>query len=263
MVLRIRMIAGLVLALAAAGCGGRVATGQVNYSVSATKNYTKGLKSLQQKDWIAAAKYFAFIKARFPYSKYAVLAELRLADAEFGAENYLRAVDGYKQFIKLHPTHHMVTNGYSQFRIGEAYYKMLPDDFWLLPPSWEKDQSATADAGRSLQQFIRKYPKSPFRSKADKMLLKVKKRLAQHEWYVATFYWKRKKPMGTVLRLRRLLDRYAGTDFDPDALWLLGKAYVKVGMPKRARATWQKLVKNHPKSKRAKQAKAALSNLSG
>ncbi len=262
MVSRKILIVGAAMFLFGA-CGGKVGTGQVSYSVSATQNYAKGLKSLQDKDWIAGAKYFSFIKARFPYSKYAVLSELRLADAEFGAAHYLQAVDGYKQFIKFHPTHAMVTIGYARFRIGEAYYKMLPDDFWLLPPSFEKDQSATADAGRELANFIRKYKKSPFIGKARKMLLKVKHRLAQHEWYVAKFYWKRKKPMGTVLRLRRLLDRYAGTDFDPDALWLLGQAYVKVGMTKRARATWQKLVKGYPKHKRAGQARSALSGLSG
>ena len=256
------IIAGLAIALTA-GCGGKVGTSQVNYSVSATQNYAKGLKGLQNKDWIAAAKYFAFIKARFPYSKYAVLSELRLADAEFGAEHYLQAVDGYKQFIKFHPTHSMVVIGYARFRIGEAYYKMLPDDFWLLPPSWEKDQSATSDAGRELSSFTLKYKKSPFVPKARKMLRRVKHRLAQHEWYVAQFYWRRKKPMGTVLRLRRLLDRYSGTDFDPDALWLLGRAYVRVGMTKRARTTWQKLVKSHPKHKRAGEARAALNSLSG
>jgi len=263
MLSRNALIAGFALALATSSCGGKVGTGQVTYSVSATQNYTKGTKALQDKDWIAGAKYFAFIKARFPYSKYAVLSELRLADAEFGAGHYLQAVDGYKQFKKFHPTHQMVTNGYAGFRIGEAYYKMLPDDFWLLPPSWEKDQSATSDAGRELSAFMIKYKTSPFVPKALKMLKRVKTRLAQHEWYVAKFYWKRKKPMGTVLRLRRLLDRYAGTNFDPDALWLLGRAYVKVGMTKRAKTTWQKLVKNHPKHKRAGEARAALSNLSG
>src|ERR1051326_9611546 len=74
----------LILVLAVASCGGKSGTAAVDYSVSAQKNYEKGLKELDNKDWIAASKYFGFIKSRFPYSKYAVLAELRLADAEFG-----------------------------------------------------------------------------------------------------------------------------------------------------------------------------------
>src|SRR5665647_3583619 len=128
-----------VAAILASACGGKSGSGAVEYSVSAQKNYEKGLKQLDAKDWVAASKYFGFIKSRFPYSKYAVLAELRLADAEFGAEQYLESIDSYRLFIKFHPTHEMVANGYATYRIGEAYYKQLPGDFWLFPPSFEKD----------------------------------------------------------------------------------------------------------------------------
>src|SRR5688572_6587544 len=83
-------------------CGGGDGDDSVDYSVSTQQNYERGLKALKNEEWSAAAKYFSFIKARFPYSKYAVLAELRLADAEYGAEHYLQAIDAYKQFIKFH-----------------------------------------------------------------------------------------------------------------------------------------------------------------
>lgn len=258
------IILTLAVGLATAtACGGKTATGKVEYSVSAQQNYVKGLKELQEKDWIAAAKYYAFIKARFPYSKYAVLAELRLADAELGAGHNLQAVDSYKMFMKLHPTHEMVANGYASFKVGAAYYEMLPGDWWILPPSYEKDQSASYDAERELNRFMRKYKTSPFVPKATKMLKKVAKKLAQHEWYVAKFYWERNKPMGTVLRLRRLLSRYTGVGYDADAMWLLGQAYVKVKMVDRARDVWQRLLKKHPRHQRANEARGALKRLPG
>ena len=191
----------VVLALGTAvACGGKSGSAAVDYSVSAQKNYDKGMKELERQDWIAASKYFGFIKSRFPYSKYAVLAELRLADAEFGAEQYLEAIDSYRLFIKFHPTHEMVANGYASFRIGEAYYKQLPTDFWLFPPSYEKDQSSTEDAANELKSFLDKYPDSPYRDKSKEILVKVGKKLADHEWYVARYYWDRKKPMGTPRR---------------------------------------------------------------
>lgn len=260
-----RVAVALALAVAplaaTAACGGKSGAGAVDYSVSAQKNYERGLTSLGAKDWVAAAKYFAFIKSRFPYSKYAVLAELRLADAEFGAEQYLEAVDSYKLFVKFHPTHEMVANGYASVRIAEAYFKMLPGDFWILPPSFEKDQSSVEDAEEELRSFLDKYKDSPYRKKAADLLARVGKRLADHEWYVARFYWDRGKPMGTVLRLRRLLDRHRGVGYDVDALWLLGRAYVKVGMPDRAREAWGELVSKHPTSARAGEAKQAIASL--
>jgi outer membrane protein assembly factor BamD len=251
-----------VLALALAGaCGGKGGAASVDYSVSAQKNYDKGMKELDRQDWIAASKYFGFIKSRFPYSKYAVLAELRLADAEFGAEQYLEAIDSYRLFIKFHPTHEMVANGYASFRIGEAYFKQLPGDFWMFPPSYEKDQSSTEDAANELKSFLDKYPDSPYRDKAKEIITKVGKRMADHEWYVARYYWDRNKPMGTVLRLRRLLERYRGVGYDEDALWLLGRAYIAVDMKDRAKLTWQELVTKFPKSQHAGEARSALATL--
>jgi outer membrane protein assembly factor BamD len=250
-------------ALSAVACGGDGESAKVDYSVSAQQNYERGLKKLKDDDWIAAAKYFSFIKARFPYSKYAVLAELRLADAEYGAEHYLQAIDGYKQFIKFHPSHEMVHNGYAAFRIGAAYYEMLPGDLWLLPPSWEKDQSSTSDAHRELNEFLKKYPTSPQVPKARKLLAKLNRRLAEHEMYVAKFYWKRDKPMGTVLRLRRLLDRHGGVGFDQEALYLLGKAYLKIDEPQRARQVWERLVKEYPDDEHAAEVRDELSHLHG
>ncbi len=264
--LLLSLLFGMALPTAAASlsaCGASSSDTRVKYAVTARQNHEKGEKKLKSKSWVAAAKYFAFVKARFPYSKYAVLAEMGMADAEFGAGHYLQAIDGYKLFIKFHPTHDMTINGYASYRIGEAYYKMLPGDWWLLPPSHEKDQSATADAHRQLESFLSKYPKSPFREKATKRLTKINRRLASHEMYVAKFYWERGKHMGTVLRLRRLLKLHAGTKYDPSAMYLLGQAYVKVKMPERAREVWGELVKSFPEHEKAEDAKSALSKLPG
>ncbi len=263
MISKVQSIA-LVILVALAGiaaCGGKSGGGSVEYSVSAQKNYEKGLKELEGKDWVAASKYFGFIKSRFPYSKYAVLAEIRLADAEFGAEQYLEAIDSYRLFIKFHPTHEMVSNGYAQFRIGEAYYKQLPSDFWMFPPSFEKDQSSTEDAANELKSYLDKYPDSPYRARAKEIVARVGKRLADHEWYVARYYWDRGKPMATVLRLRRLRERYRGVGYDVDALWLLGRAYVAVAMPERAKGVWKELVEKYPKSDHAGDAREALADL--
>ncbi len=244
-------------------CGGGSGLGKVDYSVSAQQNYERGLKKIEREDWVGAAKYFSFIKARFPYSKYAVLAELRLADAEFGAEHYLQAIDLFKAFIKFHPSHEMVRNGYASFRIAGAYYEQLSGDVWILPPSFEKDQSASSDAHRELTQFVRKYPGSPQMAKAKVLLARINRRLAEHELYVAKFYWSRGKPMGTVLRLRRLLDKHAGVGFDGEALYLLGKAYIEVDEPARARKAWERLVKEHPTDGHADEVRDELSKLRG
>jgi outer membrane protein assembly factor BamD len=256
---RVIALSGL-LATAAGACGGGSSV-KVEYSVSAQQNYERGSDALAQKDWTAAAKYFNFVKGRFPYSKYSVLAELRLADAELGAGNYATAIEAYKAFLKFHPSHEMVANGYVAYRIGATYVRMLPDDSWVSPPAYEKDQSPTSDAHRELSSFLRKYPRSPYLAEARKALATVDTRLAEHEMYVARYYWKRGKAMGTVLRLRRLLDLHVGGGYDVEALYLLGKAYAAVDMKARAKQTWERLVREHPRADRAAEARSELSSL--
>jgi outer membrane protein assembly factor BamD (BamD/ComL family) len=81
--------------------------------------------------------------------------------------------------------------------------------------------------------------------------------------YVARFYWSRGKPMGTVLRLRRLLRKHSGVGYDGEALYLLGKAYVEVDEPRRAREAWERLVKQYPNDDRADDARDELGKLPG
>jgi outer membrane protein assembly factor BamD len=256
-----QLAVAVVVAAVLVSCGGRNGPTSVDYSVSAQKNYDRGMAELDHHEWTAAGKYFAFIRSRFPYSKFAVLAELRLADAQFGAEQYLDAAESYKVFSKLHPTHELVASGYASLRIAEAYYKQLPGDMWILPPSYEKDQTSIEEAETQLRSYLDKFKDSPFRKRGQQLLINVGRRLAEHEWYVATYYWDRGKPMGTVLRLRRLLDRYPDTGYDARALWLLGRAYVKVDMPDRARDSWTQLVAKFPTSSQAGSATDALARL--
>lgn len=257
------LIVSLAAALTTGACAGSAresSSTTIEYSVSAKQNYDKGMKALEDDEWTDAAKYFGFVKARFPYSKYAVLSDLRIADAAFGAGAYLEAIDSYKQFAKFHPTHELVENGYAAFRIGEAYYKMLPDDWFLVPPSYEKDQTSTLDAMRELTNFQKKFPQSPYMARSEKMRKECAHALASHEWYVATFYWDRDRPMGTVLRLRTLLDRYPGVGFDEKALLLLGNAYWRVGRKDDAKRAWQHLLDVSPKSSQAGEARAQLAS---
>jgi outer membrane protein assembly factor BamD len=252
---------GLATAMLGPACGGKTGTGAVDYEVSAERNYDKGMKAMENGDWIAAKKYFDYIRSRAQYTKFAVLAELRRADAEFGEEEYLASADSYRVFAKFHPNHEMVVNGYTSYKIGECYAKQLQDDGWLFPPAHEKEQFAAEEAGVEMRTFLEKFPQSPYAPKAKKVITDVGRRLADHEWYVANYYWDRDKPMGTVLRLRHLLENFKGVGYDEESLWLLGQAYVKVEMSDRARSAWTQLVTSYPSHARAADAKAALASL--
>jgi outer membrane protein assembly factor BamD len=254
----------LPLALAAAlttgsGCAtSEEATKPITYSLTAKQNYDKGLAELKDENYPEAQKYFQFVKQKYPFSKYAVLAELAIADSQFARGNYNEAIDAYKAFQRLHPTHEKVEDGYVAFKIGESYFKDMPDDIWILPPSYEKDQSAVTDALRELSDFARKYPDSTYFKQAEDLRRQVLQRLVDHEVYVARFYLRTDHPKAAALRLEAALRRYPGSGREPELLFALGETYLHLKDPPRAKETFQRIVAEYPRAQDARRAELYL-----
>jgi outer membrane protein assembly factor BamD len=235
------------------GCAGSdEETKPVTYSLTAKQNYEKGLAELQDENFPEAQKYFQFVKQKYPFSKYAVLAELAIADTQFARGNYTEAIDSYKSFQRLHPTHEKVEDGYAAFKIGESYVKDMPEDVWILPPSYEKDQSAVVDAQRELEDFLKKFPTSPYADKARALRRGVLDRLVDHEVYVARFYLKGDHPKAAAMRLEGAIRRYPGSGREPELLFSLGETYLNMGDPLRAKETFARVVTEHGGSPEAR-----------
>src|SRR5262249_40118318 len=154
------------------------------------------------KNFNEAQKYFDYVKSKYPYLEAATTAELRLGDVDFEREKYAEARDRYLNFIKLHPTHSKVD--YAAYRAALTHYKDMPSEFCWLPPSSEKDQAEVRQAATAMADFIRTYPSSEYVGQAQKSYDEVKRRLAEHELYVADFYKKREKWGAVVGRLNVL-----------------------------------------------------------
>jgi outer membrane protein assembly factor BamD len=226
-----------------------------SFFATAAQNYDYGVKELKSGNWLTAIQYFQHVKSSFGFSKWATLAELGIADANIGREKYTEGIDGYKQFIKAHPSHERVQDGYVGFKVGEAYHKQIPSDWFLVPPSYEKDQGPVHDALRELQAFVETSADSPYAPKARDLIGDCIRRLAEHELYVARFYLDRNKPYAAIGRLEGLVHDYPGAKREPETLLLLGQTYLKMEKPADARTTFEKLAKDHPNDFRAEKAK--------
>ena len=247
----------LVAGLASSACktGPDLST---DYGQTARENYELALGEFADRDWEEAVAYADFVRIRFPFSRYAVEAELLVARAEFAREEYIVAQDAFRQFAKLHPTHKHVRNGWVSYMAALAAHKNSPSNFFLLPPYYQKDQSQLRDAMSELQYFFDHHSGSEMEPYAIKLRDEVNRQLLEHEIYVARYYLKKDRPEAAIMRLERAHERYPGIGLDAEVLFQLGLTYLRLEEIELARSTFTELQTEHPRHHNGKQAKLYL-----
>ncbi len=228
----------------------------VRYERTAEGNWIKGEEAYQSEEYLAAQRYFGYIRTKFPYSRYAVKAELRIADCQFGRGRHIEAIDSYQNFVRLHPTHEKVP--YALFKVGMAYFEQIPSNFFLLPPAEEKDQGAVKDAARALGDYVSRFPDDENIEEAKKVLADVRGRLMAHERYVADFYKNLERDRAYVGRLEVIRREFADVGLDDELLAEIIEAWVKIGDLDKARDALKEMREKFPQSDEIEDAEAAI-----
>jgi outer membrane protein assembly factor BamD len=247
---------GAIWTACAAKQGGK---GALDYSRSAKELYESAMEEFDDEDCVEAEKLFEDVRRQYPYSKYAVDSELRIADCKFVKGNNAEAAVAYQQFVKAHPTH--VDADYAAFRRGMAYVEMIPGDWFIMPPSYERDQSATRDARQAFSTFLKTYPESRFRERASEELIAVVDALVRHEMYVAEFYLKRDLRKAASVRLEGIWVSFPESTLVPDAMFMQATTFLEMGEKEEARRIFGEIVRRYPEHYQMKRAKDYLRHL--
>jgi outer membrane protein assembly factor BamD len=258
---RITHILGLLLLIASmSACASskkqQQQTQPKTYAEVVQQRFQSAEKDFKAGRFLDAIRKYNSIANKFPYSRYAALSKLRVADANFEQENYATAVEQYRNFIQLHPKHEQRT--YAHFQIALAFYELMPNNWFFSPPAYERDLAKTKDAARELRLFVRNNPQSKYTDRAEKLLAQARRRLADHEFYVAKFYLKRENYKAASMRLTYLLKNYSGLGLDAQALFLLARSYLELGDVERARDALADLISVHPQSDYAEKARSYI-----
>jgi outer membrane protein assembly factor BamD len=240
-------------------CGGHEIVKEGEYQKVARINYEFGLEEFKDENMLEARRFFEHVKNHYPYSLYAAISELRLADCDFEEGQFELAVNGYRDFIRFHPQHQEV--GYAMYRVADAYFEQVPADLFFMPPTHEKDLVPTQNALQALQSYLNRFPDQKNASQAKDRIKICIDELAAHEFYVAKFYRSREKWSATAKRLQRLITLYPETSDAPEAWWLMGEAYVYDGKLAKARTAYRTLNEKFPKNQHQSEAKQILSRL--
>lgn len=219
----------------------------VRYQRTAEGNWKRGNEAYEDEEYLAAQRYFQYIRTKFPYSRFAPMSEVRIGDCQFERQRWLEAIDTYQGFVRTRPTHAQVP--YAMYRTALGYYEQIPGDFFMLPPAHEKDQTAVRDASRKLSEYTRRFPQDKNFADAKEKLDEVRKRLMAHERYVADFYRRLDRDRAYAGRLEVIRRDYADVGLSDELLLEIVEVWSRVGELDKAKNAAAQLAKDFPKAK--------------
>ncbi|MBV8810760.1 MAG: outer membrane protein assembly factor BamD [Acidobacteriaceae bacterium] len=189
-------------------------------------------------------------------SEYMAKAKLAIADSWFregGANGMAQAEAEYKDFILFYPG--MEEAAQAQNRVCEIHYKQMDKS--------DRDITQTLRAEDECRQLLVQFPNSKFAPLAAQRLRNIQESLADHEFVVGNFYWKREMNPAAANRLNALVNQYPLFSKDGDALYEAGDAYSKMGprFRKQAGEMFSRVVADYPLSDRAQDAKRRLEEM--
>jgi outer membrane protein assembly factor BamD len=194
--------------LSAGGCGWFSSSTVEEPEQSADALIQDGLDAYQLKKYERATEAFQKLKDRFPYSQYAVLAELKLADSYYLNKDYELAATSYKEFEKMHPTNEVIA--YVVFMQGMSYFKQMP--------TIDRDQSKALMAVQEFDRFIKGHPQSEYVTQAKINREEAQKNVVAHEFYIGEFYLKKGDYRAALGRFEGIIIQYPQTPHPPKLL---------------------------------------------
>jgi outer membrane protein assembly factor BamD len=169
-----------------------------------------GMEAFEDGKYKVAISNFEQLKDWYPFSKYAKLAELKMADAYFYSKEYDQAVFAYEEFESLHPRNEAIP--YVVYQIGRSYFEQVD--------TIDRDQTVAKKSLETFERLIRTYPNSEYAKRAFSHRTQCYKILAGHELYVGLYYYKGKHYRAALNRFKSVLTTYPDVGVHQKALVL-------------------------------------------
>jgi len=167
-----------------------------------------GMEEFQRGSYKRSLAKFEKLKDFYPFSRYAILAELKIADCNYQLGNYAKAVEEYEQFINLHPRNEAVPQAI--YHIGLCHYEQIA--------TIDRDQTSTRKALDTFGQLKKYFPESEYTGKAEEKIDACLKQLAGNEFYVGIFYYKSKHFKAAFHRFQNIITNYPDVGLHKEAL---------------------------------------------
>jgi len=216
--------------------------------------FDRGTAALNNKKWLTAREFFKQVVETYTQSPYRPDSKLGIGDTYLGegtSEALVLAINEFKEFLSFYPTNPRAD--YAQFKLGYAHYKQM-----RAP---QRDQSETREAIKELEAFVERYPNSALLPEVQAKLREAHDRLDDSDYQVGFFYYRNRWYLGSIGRLKPLLDRDPQYTHRDAAYFYLGEALIKQQRQAEALPYYERLVNEFERSDYLEEARKRITEL--
>jgi len=221
--MKVKFALALILLILPAGCAW---FGNTKVEKPAAELIQDGVEAYDRGRYQEAIKNFEQLKDWYPFSKYAILAELKIADAHYHLQQYDEAVVAYLDFEQLHPRNEAIP--YVIYQVGRCYYDRMD--------TIDRSQTFARKALETFQRLQRQYPENPHTRQLQSHIANCFQSLAGHDFYVGIFYFKNENYEAAMKRFMDIVTNYPDNGYHYQALQYISKCEIKLGANKQASA---------------------------
>ena len=182
--------------------------------------YQEGIKFLEEKYPLKAAKKFNEAELLYPQSLWAPRSSLMSAYSYYYGSYYIDAIEELNRFIEIYPNHERVV--YAYYLLGMCHYEQIADE--------RKDLGSIIDAQQNFKYVLENYPDTDFALDSEFKLELIQEILASKEMYLARYYIEKEKWIPAINRYKNILNKFETTIYVEEALHRLVEIHYKIGL---------------------------------
>lgn len=228
------------------GCSGKKEVKDTTFDPQ--KSLADADKLIKNKDYDEARKTLLQVKNRAEDKSYAVTAQLKIAESYLAEGEPDLAIEEYRRFIDLYPDNQYAA--YAQYQIAMAYFNQI-----------ESPDRGSGEAQKALNEFLklkRDYPRNPYRETIDMRIERCRNILAEAEFMVGQFYYKKESYNSAIRRFEGILKNYPDYKNIEEVYFLTAKSYKALKNDTKASELFKILLDKFPTSKFAVEARKSL-----
>lgn len=199
-------------------------------------------------NYTEASKRLEALEAIFPFSREAEQGQLDIIYAYYKDGDQASTLAATDRYIRLYPRSHHVDYAYymkglAQFNAGGTWLQRYSG----MDPA-RLNMTHKRQAFRTFGQLVHAFPRSRYAADARLHMIYIRNLLAQHQLYIAQFYYKRRAYLAAANRASSVVQHFEGAPAVMPALVVMVKSYRQLKLPKLAKNSLATLQTSYPHS---------------